>query len=117
MQVLKFGGTSVANAENITKVVAIVKGSLKKDKTVVVANLATAAGTIVAAIAVYLIAKESHDFIPPLLALTSGFFLYVAASDIIPDIHEQSQKIGTIQAIMLVIGVVLVGGTIMLLGV
>jgi aspartokinase/homoserine dehydrogenase 1 len=38
MQVLKFGGTSVANAENINKVVAIVKGSLKKDKTVVVVS-------------------------------------------------------------------------------
>ena len=31
MQVLKFGGTSVANAENINRVVAIVKGKLKKD--------------------------------------------------------------------------------------
>ena len=88
-----------------------------KDKTVIVANLATAVGTVVAAIAVYIVAKESHDFIPPLLALTSGFFLYVAASDIIPDIHEQPQKIGTIQAAMLVIGVGLVGGIITLLGV
>ena len=38
MQVLKFGGTSVANAENINKVVAIVKESIKKDKTVVVVS-------------------------------------------------------------------------------
>jgi aspartokinase/homoserine dehydrogenase 1 len=38
MQVLKFGGTSVANAENINKVVAIVKEKLKKDKTVVVVS-------------------------------------------------------------------------------
>jgi aspartokinase/homoserine dehydrogenase 1 len=38
MQVLKFGGTSVANAENISKVVAIVKGSIKKDKAVVVVS-------------------------------------------------------------------------------
>ena len=30
MQVLKFGGTSVANAENINKVVAIVKEISKK---------------------------------------------------------------------------------------
>jgi zinc and cadmium transporter len=88
-----------------------------KDKTVVLANLATAVGTVIAALVVYLVAKESHDFIPPLLALTSGFFLYVAASDIIPDIHEQPQKIGTIQAAMLIIGVVLVGGIITLLGV
>jgi aspartokinase/homoserine dehydrogenase 1 len=38
MQVLKFGGTSVANAENINKVTAIVKGSAKKDQTVVVVS-------------------------------------------------------------------------------
>jgi len=38
MQVLKFGGTSVANAENINKVAAIVTASAKKDKTVVVVS-------------------------------------------------------------------------------
>ena len=38
MQVLKFGGTSVANAENINKVVAIVSGRLKKDKAIVVVS-------------------------------------------------------------------------------
>jgi bifunctional aspartokinase / homoserine dehydrogenase 1 len=38
MQVLKFGGTSVANADNINKVVAIVKGSVKKDTSIVVVS-------------------------------------------------------------------------------
>lgn len=38
MQVLKFGGTSVANAENINKVVAIVKEKIKTDTTVVVVS-------------------------------------------------------------------------------
>ena len=38
MQVLKFGGTSVANAENILKVIAIVKDTLKKDKAIVVVS-------------------------------------------------------------------------------
>ncbi|MDZ4795390.1 MAG: bifunctional aspartate kinase/homoserine dehydrogenase I [Bacteroidota bacterium] len=38
MQVLKFGGTSVANANNINKVIAIVKGAIKKDRTVVVVS-------------------------------------------------------------------------------
>ena len=38
MQVLKFGGTSVANAENINKVVAVVKDAVKKDTTVVVVS-------------------------------------------------------------------------------
>lgn len=38
MQVLKFGGTSVANAENISKVVSIVKEATKKEKSVVVVS-------------------------------------------------------------------------------
>lgn len=38
MQVLKFGGTSVANAENINKVIAIVKETVTKDKTIVVVS-------------------------------------------------------------------------------
>lgn len=88
-----------------------------KDRTVIVANLLTALATVVVAIVVYVLAKDSHDFVPGLLALTSGFFIYVAASDIIPDIHEQPQKVGTIQAVMLITGVVLVGSVILLLGV
>ncbi len=38
MQVLKFGGTSVANAENINKVVDIVKNALSKDKIIMVVS-------------------------------------------------------------------------------
>ncbi|WEK35789.1 MAG: bifunctional aspartate kinase/homoserine dehydrogenase I [Candidatus Pseudobacter hemicellulosilyticus] len=38
MQVLKFGGTSVANADNINKVVAIVRQALEKDRTIVVVS-------------------------------------------------------------------------------
>ncbi len=38
MQVLKFGGTSVANAENISKTIAIIQRALSKDKTIVVVS-------------------------------------------------------------------------------
>lgn len=38
MQVLKFGGTSVANAENISKTIATIQRALKKDKTMVVVS-------------------------------------------------------------------------------
>ncbi len=38
MQVLKFGGSSVANAVNINKVVGIVQQALEKDRTVVVVS-------------------------------------------------------------------------------
>lgn len=88
-----------------------------KDKIVILANIATAVATLIAALIVYLLGKDLGQFVAPLLALTSGFFVYIAASDIIPDIHEQPQKIGTIQAAMLVAGVIIVGCMITLLGV
>jgi len=88
-----------------------------KDKTVVIANVSTAVATVLAAIIVYSLGKDLDASVGPMLALTSGFFVYVAASDIIPDIHEQPRKIGTIQAAMLVAGVVIVGCVITLLGV
>ena len=43
MQVLKFGGSSVANAENINKVIAIVKRALSSDRTVVVSSAVSGA--------------------------------------------------------------------------
>ncbi|MDR0754969.1 MAG: bifunctional aspartate kinase/homoserine dehydrogenase I [Prevotellaceae bacterium] len=38
MQVLKFGGTSVANSVNIEKVISIVKNAIEHDKTIVVSS-------------------------------------------------------------------------------
>src|SRR5687768_14845296 len=38
MQVLKFGGSSVANAENINKVISIVQKTSTKDKTVLIVS-------------------------------------------------------------------------------
>ncbi len=88
-----------------------------RDKKVVLANVLTAAGTLLAATVTYL-ANDSFP-IPEaeLLAITSGIFIYIAASDIIPDIHEQPRKLGSMQAAVLVAGIVLVGLVIKLLGV
>lgn len=88
-----------------------------KDMKVVWVNIATAIATLIAALLVYFLADAVSLPIGPLLAMTAGFFIYVAASDIIPDIHEQPQRVGTIQAAMLVAGIVVVGWLITLLGV
>lgn len=88
-----------------------------KDKKVILANIATAVGTLLAASVTFWLGSTVQMPVAELLALTSGFFIYVAASDIIPDIHEQPRKIGTVQAGVLVAGVVVVGLIIRLLGV
>ena len=38
MRVLKFGGTSVANAENINKTVAVIRNAMTRDKVIVVVS-------------------------------------------------------------------------------
>lgn len=86
-----------------------------RGRVVILANLLTAIATIIAAIIVYSIGTVANEFVMPLIAMTAGFFIYVAASDIIPDIHEQPRKIGTVQAGMLVLGIAFVGVAIALL--
>lgn len=80
-----------------------------KGRIVILANLLTATATIAAAVIVYSIGTVADEFVMPLIAMTAGFFIYVAASDIIPDIHEQPRRIGTMQAGMLVLGIAFVG--------
>ena len=88
-----------------------------KDRIVLLANVATAVATIVMAVLVYWLGSDEKLPVGPLLALTAGFFIYVAASDIIPDIHEQPRRTGTIQALTLLTGLVGVAIVIVLLGV
>lgn len=88
-----------------------------KDKKVILANIATAVGTLVAASVVFWLGGVVELPEAQLLALTSGFFIYVAASDIIPEIHEQSRRLGTLQAGVLLVGLAVVGTVSTLLGV
>lgn len=88
-----------------------------RDKKVLLANILTAVGTLLAASLTYWIGSEAHLPVAQMLAMTAGFFIYVAASDIIPDIHEQPRRIGSMQAAVLVGGIVFVAVIIQLLGV
>lgn len=88
-----------------------------KDKKVLLANVATALGTLVAASAVYLVGTSTQLPESEILALAAGFFLYVAASDIIPEIHEQSKIKGTVQAVILLASLTVVAMIVQALGV
>ena len=59
MQVLKFGGSSVANAENITRVIKIVRQALTKDKTVVVSSAISGCTDALIAIGKAALAQDS----------------------------------------------------------
>lgn len=73
-------------------------------------NLLSALATVVAALAVVAVGGSVQALEPYLLAIAAGFFVYIAASDIIPTIHaEPSHKIANYQTAILVGGVVVVG--------
>lgn len=78
---------------------------------VLVLNILSALATTVAAVITF--ALGSADKLPfgVLLGLSAGFLLYIATSDIIPDIHENAPKkrLFDWQPVMLVVGVVVVG--------
>ena len=80
-----------------------------RDRRVLLANILTAIGTLATASATWLLGNSLQLPLAELLALTAGFFIYIAASDIIPDIHEQPRKVGTKQALVLLCGVIFVG--------
>lgn len=83
-----------------------------KRRNVVLANLLSALATIVGAVLVFGLGGSLPVSQPLLLAVTAGFFIYIAASDIIPTIHaEPSRRAANLQAVVLILGVVFVGVT------
>lgn len=81
---------------------------LTSKKTIMV-NILSAAVSFVGAILTYLLGNFLEVYIPIFLALTAGFFIYIAASDLIPEIHyEKNKRFAFAKSLLLVLGVVLI---------
>lgn len=84
------------------------KGVSKRN--VLLINLLSALLTVVGAVLVYVFGGELGISESLLLAVTAGFFIYIAASDIIPTIHaEPERKWANLQTVTLIVGIILVG--------
>lgn len=81
---------------------------------VLLVNVLSSLATVVAAVIVYALGSSDTLPIGVLLGLSAGFLLYIAASDVIPDIHDHKPKNRwqDWQALLLLAGVVIVGLTI-----
>ena len=76
---------------------------------VLLVNILSALATTVAAVVFYLIGETVEISFAPLMAIVAGFFIYIAASDLIPHIHhEENRRKVFLQTLALVIGVVVV---------
>jgi zinc and cadmium transporter len=84
----------------------LIKNGMEKRKVILV-NALSALATTVAAVSIYAIGDIESEYIPYLLAITAGFFIYIAASDIIPEIHESNNK-NDIRPWLLLLGAVFI---------
>ena len=87
-----------------------------KPKRIILVNVLSAAVAFSGAIITYLLGNILEPYIPMLLAITAGFFIYIASSDLIPEIHHEKRKgFAVIESLLLIIGVVVVGVSVSLL--
>lgn len=93
---------------------SILLGKGMRARSVIIVNVLSALATVVTALATYLLGGAAGFNPAPLLAIAAGFFIYIAASDIIPDIHEKPRGEGNMQAVMLLVGVLAIGAIISL---
>jgi zinc and cadmium transporter len=81
-------------------------------RNVLLVNIASALITVVAAAAVFGLGTSLEAVEPILLALAAGMFIYIAASDLVPTIHEEpSIRVANYQTLIFLVGIVLVGLT------
>lgn len=89
---------------------ALMKAKGMKRKRILWVNVVSSFATLLGALAVYLLGDVFAGSIGILLAITAGFFIYIAASDIIPTIHaEPKRSVANLQTAVLVFGVAFVG--------
>jgi len=83
----------------------LLKNGMSRTKVIIV-NICSALATTLAAVITYSIGSDLA-IIPYLLAITAGFFIYIATSDIIPEIHDSSTKNKfDLRPLLLVVGAV-----------
>lgn len=85
-------------------------------KRVIFFNFFSACCAIVGALLTYTLGDAIEGFLPTLLALTAGFFIYIAASDLIPEIHEENRSgLAILETGLLVLGIAVIWVSISLL--
>lgn len=55
-------------------------------------NIATGAAALLGAFLAYYFASSFKELVPVLLAITTGNFIYLSATDLLPEIHHRAQK-------------------------
>lgn len=85
---------------------------IKRSKVLLV-NFLSALAALVGALLTYLVGESIEVFLPILLSLSAGFFIYIAASDLIPEIHNEDKRVVALtETLLLLLGVLTIWFTV-----
>lgn len=92
--------------QEISNFSILIHAGFKKRKALLF-NLFSACTAIVGAIITLLVGQSAHDIIPYILPFAAGGFIYLACSDLIPELHKQPFRTFVLQLIAISAGIVL----------
>ena len=81
-----------------------------KKKKIILVNLLSAIASFTGAIITYIFGTFLENYIAIFLSITAGFFIYIASSDLIPEIHHEKRKgFAFIETSLLIVGIAVIG--------
>lgn len=76
---------------------------------IILLNIVSSLAALFGALITFQIGESIHDLLPVFLSLAAGFFIYIAASDLIPEIHNQEKRrVAVVETVLLIIGVLVI---------
>ena len=83
---------------------------------IILVNVMSASAAFLGALITYFLGGFLESYIPMAVALTAGFFIYIATSDLIPEIHyEKNRGAAFAKTALLFLGVVVIWFSLSLL--
>ncbi|KKQ96054.1 MAG: hypothetical protein A3C27_02725 [Candidatus Levybacteria bacterium RIFCSPHIGHO2_02_FULL_39_36] len=79
-------------------------------------NFFSALASLLGALLAYFMGNAVQGIVPIFLSITAGFFIYIAAADLIPEIHHENRKgFAFYESLLLIVGALMIWITIQLL--
>ncbi|MBI2036729.1 ZIP family metal transporter, partial [Candidatus Microgenomates bacterium] len=80
---------------------------MKRNKVIWV-NILSALTAMAGAVLTFFVGDTVKNLLPVVISLTAGFFIYIAASDLIPEIHHEKRGFAFLESLLLIAGVILI---------
>lgn len=86
-------------------------------KNIILVNVVSAIVSLAAALVTFSLGNVVENYLPILISITAGFFIYIALSDLVPEIHHEKRKgFAVIESFLLVFGIIVIYVSALVLG-